>query len=110
VRTPVVTRQNTCESNKVAKHKRAVAQDILSREVAAPRTLHTDGTNVMRSLPSCVIVGTFCYCWNICGLQLCVIVGTFMDYNYNAILRCRHYIFVLLSDCYAAFFKSKTIT
>ena len=69
--TPVVTRQNTCESNKVAKHKRAVAQNVLSREVAAPRTLHTDGTNVVRSLKCCVIVGTFLY------------------YNGNAMMRCR---------------------
>jgi hypothetical protein len=71
VHTPVVTRQDTCEPNKVAKHERAVPQDNLSGEVAAPRTLHTDGTNVVRSLKCCVIVGTFLY------------------YNGNAMMRCR---------------------
>ena len=87
--TPVVTRQNTCESNKVAKHKRAVAQDILSREVAAPRTLHTDGTNVVRSLKCCVIVGTFVdynyvllweHLWIIIIMRYCVVVIIFLFY------------------------------
>jgi hypothetical protein len=45
---PFVVRQSLSNAHEVAEHKAAISEHSLSREMAAPRALHANRTDVVR--------------------------------------------------------------